>query len=145
DVCNLFGGSINGDDCVEDGMKGRYSDLKTTVKDAEKIRTPVILFTSENDEAARHESVTQLQTALGARFRGSYILPEPSYRLHENPKRDLAIFREVAACCLEQLYPLSSKGPVREPLPREIARQTRIERERARLQQRMTKSEAVEV
>ena len=143
-VINLLGCTINADHWLEDAMKGGYADIKTTVKDAEQIRTPVILFTSENGAAARHDSVTQPQTALGPRFRGSYVLPEPSYRLHENPKRDLAIFREVAASCLEQLYPLSSRGPVREPSPREIARQTRIERERARLQQRMTKSEAVE-
>ncbi len=143
-VINLLGCTINADHWLEDAIKGGYADLKTTVKDAEQIRTPVILFTSENGEAARHESVKELQTALRSGFRRLYVLPESSYHLHENPKRDLAIFRQVTTCCLEQLYPLSSKGPLQEPLPREIARQTRIERERARIQHRMTKSEAGE-
>ncbi|TLY12616.1 MAG: hypothetical protein E6K69_10325, partial [Nitrospirae bacterium] len=88
-VINLLGCTINAGHWLEDAMKGGYADLNTTVKHAEQIRTPVILFTSENSAAAPHDSVTQLQTALGSRFRGSYILPEPSYRLHENPKRDL--------------------------------------------------------
>ncbi|MGH7229234.1 MAG: PilZ domain-containing protein [Nitrospiraceae bacterium] len=143
-VINVLGCTINADHWLADTIKGGYADLKTTVKDAGQIRTPVILFTSENGEAARHESVKELQTALRSGFRRLYILPESAYHLHQNPKRDLAIFRQVTTCCLEQLYPLSSKGPVVEPSQREIARQTRIERERARIQHRMTKSEAVE-
>ncbi|MGH7206403.1 MAG: PilZ domain-containing protein, partial [Nitrospiraceae bacterium] len=143
-VINLLGCTINADHWLEDAIKGGYADLKTTMKDAELIRTPVILFTSENGEAARHESVKELQTAFRSDSRRVYVLPDLSYRLHESPKRDQAIFRQVVICCLEQCYPLSSKGPVLEPSQREIARQTRIERERARIQHRMTKPEAVE-
>src|SRR5438094_10060150 len=111
------------------------------MKDAALIHTPVILFTSENGAAPPHEPVKELQTALRSGLRRLYVLPELSYRLHEDLKRDQAIFRQVVACCLEQFFPLSSKGPVLEPSRREIARQTRIEGERARIQHRMTKPE----
>ncbi|HKW86788.1 MAG TPA: PAS domain S-box protein [Nitrospiraceae bacterium] len=143
-MINLLGCTINADHWLENAIKGEYADLKTTMKDAELIHTPVILLISEKGEAARHGSVKELQTALRPDLLRVYMLPELSYRLHENPKRDQAIFRQVVTCCLEKFYPLSSKGFVLEPSQREIARQTRIEHERARIQHRMTKLEALE-
>src|SRR5256885_6380982 len=77
-VINLLGCTINADHWLEDAMKGGYADIKTTVKDGGNIGTPVILLTSEHSAAAHHQPGPHVQPAVGARFGGSYALPEPS-------------------------------------------------------------------
>jgi ubiquinone/menaquinone biosynthesis C-methylase UbiE len=88
--------------------------------------------------------VKSVQETLQPAQRKLYLIPEALHRLHENPRKARAVFRQLVSCCLDHLYPLSPRGNVTEPSQREIGLQSRLERERARAQHQMAKSENVE-
>ena len=143
-VVNVLGFSGNLDNFLNDAIESGYADLQTTLADAGHIRTPVILFTAEQDAWVRLESVKAVQTALGPHLRHLYLIPEALHRLHENPVKASAVFRQLLSCCLDEFYPLTSQGTIVEPSLREIRFQGRLERERSRTQHLMAKGETLE-
>jgi len=143
-VINVLGFNVDADRWLGDAINGGYADLKTTMKDAELICTPVILFTAEHDAWVCYESVKELQVGLSLNLRHLYLVPEALHRLHENPRKARAVFRQILACCLEEFYPLAPRGDMHQPSPREIGLESRLERERARAQHRMAKTESIE-
>ncbi len=143
-VINMLGFNIDADGWLADASKEGYADLQTTIRDARLVKTPVILFAAEQDAWVRMESVKDVQTALGPNVRHLYLIPEALHRLQENPRKARAVFRQLVSCCLEACYPLSHGGEIQEPSQREIGLQHRLERERARAQHHMAKTDAVE-
>jgi len=143
-VVNVLGFSGNLDNFLNDAIENGYADLPTTLADAGHIRTPVILFTAEQDAWVRLESVKTVQSALGPNLRHLYLIPEALHRLHENPAKASAVFRQLLSCCLDEFYPLTSQGTIVEPSLREIRLQGRLERERSRTQHLMAKGETLE-
>lgn len=143
-VVNVLGFSGNLDNFLNDAIESGYADLQTTLADAGRIRAPVILFTAEQDAWVRLESVKAVQTALGPHLRHLYLIPEALHRLHENPVKASAVFRQLLSCCLDEFYPLTSQGTIVEPSLREVHLQGRLERERSRTQHLMAKDETLE-
>jgi SAM-dependent methyltransferase len=143
-VINMLGFNIDADGWLEDASKEGYGDLQTTIKDAERIRATVVFFSAEHDTWVSLDSVKAVQAALQPALRKLYLIPEALHRLHENPRKARAVFRHLVTCCLEKFYPLSRTGNLREPSQREVGLQNRLERERARVQHQMAKTENVE-
>lgn len=143
-VTNVLGFNVDLDRFSDDAIREGYSDLRTTIQDAGEIGTPVILITAEHDVWVRQDSVREVQTALGSHLRHFYLIPEALHRLHENPRKARAVFRQLVTCCREEFYPLSSRLNIAEPSQREIGLQNRLERERARAQHQMAKTQTIE-
>ena len=143
-LMNVLGLTIDADSWIGDAIKGGYADLQSTIKDAGQIRTPVILFIAEHDAWVSRESVKEVQAALGANMSHAYLIPEALHRLQENPRKVRAVIQHLLASCMDQFYPLSPRAEVQEPSQREIGLQNRLERERARTQHHMAKTETVE-
>jgi alpha-beta hydrolase superfamily lysophospholipase/SAM-dependent methyltransferase len=143
-VINMLGFNIHADEWLEDASKEGYGNLHTSIGDAERIRTPVVFFSAEHDAWVSFDSVKAVQAALQPAQRKLYLIPEGLHRLHENPRKARAVFRQLVSCCLSQFYPLSPQENLREPSQREVGLQNRVERERARAQHHMAKAENVE-
>jgi len=143
-IINVLGFNIHADDWLEDAIKGDYADLETTRCDAKQIRNPVVLFTAEHDSWVPLESVQKVRSNLPGHSGHLYLIPESLHRLHENPRKARSVFRQLSRICLEKFCPRELTPDVREPLQSDLARQSRIERERARIKHRMGKAEDVE-
>lgn len=120
---NVLGFQIEADSWLEDAVEAGYADLRTTLKDAEEIQPPVLLFAGEQE---------RLQQALGSKLKYAVPVPEPLDRLSENPHQARALFRQLVSACLAELYPFSFRKDLLEPSQREIGFQHRLERERSR-------------
>ncbi|MGH7148272.1 MAG: methyltransferase domain-containing protein, partial [Nitrospiraceae bacterium] len=143
-LMNVLGFTLDADVWIADAIKEGYTDLQTTIRDAGQVRTPVILFIAENDAWVSRESVKEVQAALSSKLTHAYLIPEALHRLHENPRKARAVIQHLLACCLDEFYPLSPKTDIQEPSQREIDLQNRLERERARAQHYMAKTDTVE-
>lgn len=129
----FLGFNLDADKWLGDATKSGYADLRTTIRDAERIHIPVILFTAEQDDWVRVRSIKEVQTALREHSIRWSLIPEPPHRLHEHPSKARSVFRRLSTCCLEQFYSLSLPKNVLEPAQREIDLQHKLEREQARV------------
>lgn len=143
-VVNVLGFNVDLDRFLEDAITQGYADLQTTLRDAGRIHNPVVLFTAENDVWVRLDSVQRLQDALQKSLRHRYLIPEALHRLHENPRKARAVFRQLVSCCLQWSRPQAGDPLVVEPPQREIGLQGRLERERSRARHQMDKTENIE-
>ena len=143
-VMNVLGFNVNADHFLDDAIKQGFTDLQTTIKDAQRTQIPVIFFSAEHDAWVNFESVKKVQAALPAGLSRLYLVPEALHRLHENPRKTRAVYRQIVTCCREEFYPFASRGQITEPSQREIGIQNRVERERARIQRHMGKAENIE-
>lgn len=141
---NVLGFNVDADRFLGDAIKAGYSTLNSTLQDALRIRTPVGFFAAEHDAWVDLESLKQVKTALGDHAARLYLIPEALHRLHENPRKARVVFRQLVTCCLERLFPEAPARGILEPSRRQIGIQNRIERDRARAQHLMTKTEIVE-
>ncbi|HET8579920.1 MAG TPA: PilZ domain-containing protein, partial [Nitrospiraceae bacterium] len=144
-VMNVLGFNVNADRFLNDAVKEGYTDLQTTIKDAQRIHTPVIFFAADHDLWVNVEEVKKVQAALSpTTLSHLYLVPEALHSLRENPRKARSVFRQIVTCCLEQFYPFAPKGEMLKPSQREIGLQSRLERERARIQRHMGKAENTE-
>ncbi len=131
-VINILGWNVGATCWLGDVIQGSYSGLRSTIKDAEKITIPTILFAAESDPWVPYPSVQEVQAALGPHLRRTQLLPEPFHRLNHDPQTNRALSRQIVADCLEHCYPAYPRESVQDPPPREISRQKLLEQERAR-------------
>lgn len=143
-VINMLGFNIDADGWLADAVTAGYADLRTAIKDAEQVTTPVALFCAEHDAWVGLESVKTVHAALRSDRKHLYVIPEALHRLNENPRKARAVFRQVVACCVEHFAGAASTREVRQPSQREIGLQSRLERERARAQNQMAKIDNVQ-
>lgn len=143
-LTNVLGLNVDLDQWLEDAVTQGFADLQTTLRDARQVRTPVSFFVPEHDAWVSLESVKMVHAALQAEDKHLYMIPEALHRLNENPRKARAVFRQLAACCLDHFFPDRLQTSAGEPSRREIGLQGRLERERARAQHQMAKTENVE-
>jgi len=143
-VINMLGFNIDADQWLEDATRFEYADLKSTLHDALQIKIPVVVFASEQDAWVRYDAVKQVAMAFGSQLRHLYFIPEALHRLNENPRKARVVFRQIVSCCTEEFYPLNVGHELAEPPQREVRLQARLERERARAQRKLAKTECLE-
>ena len=141
---NVLGFNVDADRFLGDAIKAGYATLNSTIQDALRIRTPTIFFAAEHDAWVNLESLKQVTAALGEHAANLFLIPEALHRLHENPRKARVVFRQLVTCCLKRLAPQMPARGILEPSRRQIGLQNRIERDRARAQHLMTKTEIVE-
>jgi ubiquinone/menaquinone biosynthesis C-methylase UbiE/alpha-beta hydrolase superfamily lysophospholipase len=145
-VTNVLGFNVELDRFLEDAIKEGYADLRTTIRDAKRVDASVVLFAAEHDAWVQLKSVKEVQAVFRDDSARLYLIPEALHRLHENPRKARAVFRQLVMCCLEYFgsASFSGRGEILEPTQREIGLQNRLERERARAQHQMAKAEHIE-
>ncbi|MDE3019533.1 MAG: alpha/beta fold hydrolase, partial [Nitrospirota bacterium] len=143
-MMNVLGFNINADHWLEDAIAEGYADLHTTVKDAEQIRTPVVIFAAENDAWISKDSLRTVHAALCSTVKPLYFIPEALHSLHENPRKARAVFLQLVDCCRKQFFIAPTSADIRQPTQRVIGLQSRLERDRARAQRQMGQAELVE-
>ena len=142
-VVNILGLTIDADRWLEHAVQGGYADLATTQQDAERLRTPVVLFHAEHDAWVDPASIHTVEDAIGSYVRHSYVVPGALHRLQESPRKARAVYRQIATCCQHELWPDNFEERVMEPSHREIGLQNRIERERGKGRRPIGKSDHV--
>ena len=105
-------------------------DLASTVRDAQRATTPTIFFVGEQDPRTPFAAVKEVEAALGPQAKQTYLLPNPIHRLHEDPLKDRALYRQVVVECLGHCYPVSAQEGPQAPSLREIDRQRLLEFDR---------------
>ncbi len=119
------------------------ADLLTTQRDAARLRTPVVLFHAEQDAWVDPASVESVASAIGPYLRHSFVVPGALHRLQESPRKARTVYRQIAACCQQELWPARRQERMVEPSHREIGVQNRVERERSKKRRPMGKSDHV--
>ncbi len=129
-VTNVLGFNVDGHVFLKDTVDGGYSDVSSTIQDAENTKAPVVWFSAEQDAWVNHDSHQQVMGAFPSPQSRSYVIPEGLHRLQENPRKARAVYRQIVFACQEQLVRHSDGHSLLEPSRKEIGRQNRIERER---------------
>ena len=142
-VVNIMGLTIDADRWLAHAVEGEYADLLTTQRDAARLRTPVVLFHAEQDAWVDPASIERVTEAIGPYVRHSFVVPGALHRLQESPRKARAVYRQIAACCQQELWPARRQERMVEPSHREIGMQNRLERERSKKRQSMGKSDHV--
>jgi ubiquinone/menaquinone biosynthesis C-methylase UbiE/alpha-beta hydrolase superfamily lysophospholipase len=140
-VINILGFNVDSNNWLEDATRQKFTDLDGTLRDAEAVRTPIFLFTAEHDVWISRQSVRAVERAFGEYLRHSYLVPEALHRLQENPRKARAVYRQIVACCQEELLQASCFEEFVEPTQKEIGLQNRVERDRARSRRIICKAE----
>lgn len=140
-VSNILGLNVDADRWLGDAIREGYADLQTTLKDATHIKTPVVLFSSDHDPWVQQKSLREVKTALREHALDWYLIPEASQGLLGSPARTREVIRQLVSCCQIWLYPLAAKPDIASPPEWEIERQSRLERERARVAHQTAKAD----
>ncbi len=129
-VANILGLNVDAGRWLGDLIQENYMDLPSTVRDAQRVTTPTILFAGEQDPRTPFAAVKEVEAALGPQAKQMYLLPDPIHQLHEDPRKDRALYRQVIINCLEQCYPVAPREGPQPPSLREIDRQRLLELDR---------------
>lgn len=129
-VANIFGLNVNADRWLGDLIQENFMDLASTVRDAQRVTTPTILFAGQQDPRTPFAAVKEVEAALGPQAKRTYVLPDPVHQLHDDPRKDRALYRQVIIDCLAHCYPSSAHEGPRPPSLREIDRQRLLELDR---------------
>ena len=131
-VSNLMGLEIDADAFLEDAIKEGYADLRTTLRDAQGIQVPVIFFATPEEAEGPLSTVNEVRAAIGPEDLSKvFPVPQALEQLHESPRNEWAMFRQLVSCCMAHFSPAGQRNLV-EPSQVEIGRQNRLERQRAK-------------
>ena len=142
-IVNILGLTIDADRWLSQAVQGDYADLASTRRDAERLRTPLVLFHAEQDAWVHPASIQAVVTAAAPNLRHSYVVPDALHRLQESPRKARMVYRQIAMSCMEELWPHRPLAKLIEPSHREIGVQNRVERERSKNRRSMDKSDHV--
>ncbi len=142
-VVNILGLTIDADRWLAHAVQGNYADLATTQRDAERLRTPIVLFHAEHDAWVDPASIATVEAAVGPNLRHSYVVSGALHRLQESPRKARTVYRQIAESCQEELWPDRSFVKLVEPSHRQISMQNRVERERGKARRPIGKSDHV--
>ena len=142
-VVNIMGLTIDADRWLAHAVEGEYADLLTTQRDASRLQTPVVLFHAEQDAWVDPASIERVTEAIGPYLRHSFVVPGALHRLQESPRKARTVYRQIAVCCQQELWPARRPERMVEPSHREIGVQNRLERERSKKRKPMGKSDHV--
>ncbi|MDA0739058.1 MAG: alpha/beta hydrolase [Nitrospirae bacterium] len=129
-ITNVLGFNVDGNVFLRDTVDEGFSELSSTIEDAQGIQTPVIWFAPEEDAWVNQESHQQVMESFPSPQSRSFSIPEGLHRLQENPRRARAVYRQIVFACQEQLVGHPETHELMEPSRKDIGLQTRIERER---------------
>lgn len=129
-MANIFGLNVDAGRWLGDLIQENFMDLASTVRDAQRVATPTVLFAGEQDPRTPFAAVKEVEAALGPQAKRTYLLPDPIHHLHEDPRKDRALYRQVIIDCLEHCYPVATQERPRPPSLREIDRQRLLELDR---------------
>ncbi len=142
-VVNILGLTIDADRWLAHALQGQYASLATTTRDAERLRTPVVLFHAEHDAWVDPCSIQTVEAAVGPYLRHSYVVPGALHRLQESPRKARTVYRQIALNCREELWANRPAAEIVDPSHREIGAQNRVERERGKIRRSMRKSDHI--
>jgi len=128
-MTNVLGFNVNGRIFLKDAVDGLFSDVGTTIRDATRIRTPVLWFAGEQDAWVDQDSLDQVLQAFPTACR-SFVIPEGLHRLQEHPRKARGVYRQIIFSCQEHLGCSPCGQEIIEPSRKEIGHQNRLERER---------------
>ncbi len=129
-VTNVLGFNVDGNVFLKDTVDGGFSELSSTIEDAQGIQSPVIWFSPEEDAWVDQDSHQQVMDSFPSPKSRSFVIPEGLHRLQENPRKARAVYRQIVFTCQEHLAWHPENHELLEPSRKDIGRQNRIERER---------------
>jgi SAM-dependent methyltransferase len=130
---NLLGMQIDVDHFLQDAIKEGYADLRTTLRDAQQIRVPVMFFATHEEAGGSVSAVNEVREMIAPQALSQvFPIPQTLQQLHDNPRKEWAMFRQLVSCCMTHLSPTAAAREMIEPAQMEIGRQNRLERQRAK-------------
>src|SRR5438046_10402521 len=120
-ISNLLGLEIDADRFLQDAIKEGYADLRTTLRDAERIRVPVIFFATHEEAGVPLSAVNEVRAAIGRDVVSQvFSIPHALDKLHESPRKEWAMFRQLVSCCITHLSPAAPDRQRVEPSQSDI-------------------------
>lgn len=129
-VTNVLGFNVDGRIFLKDTVEAGFSDLTTTIQDAQNLASPIVWFSAEQDAWVETESFQQVVNSVPSSHSRLYTIPEGLHRLQENPRKARAVYRQIVFACQDQLSWQPANEELIEPSRKDIGQQNRIERER---------------
>ena len=93
-VVNALGFNVNSDIFLKDAVEERFSDLATTIQDAQGMTAPLVWFSGEQDAWVETESLRKIMEAFQPQQCRSFLIPEGLHRLQENQRKARAVYRQ---------------------------------------------------
>jgi SAM-dependent methyltransferase/alpha-beta hydrolase superfamily lysophospholipase len=135
-ISNIFGLKIDADRFLEDAIREGYADLRSTQRDAQRLQIPVVFFSAETEPGGGRAAVEQVISAIQRTDAQVYPISHPVRRLHDDPRKEWAMFRQVVSLCIDHLCPSASGRTIVDPPELVIGRQNRLERQRGKAKPR---------
>jgi SAM-dependent methyltransferase/pimeloyl-ACP methyl ester carboxylesterase len=156
---DLIGGFINGtisgkadilgfevcDRFLSDAVSEDFHTLEGTINDVRRLKIPLIIFASEHDVWVRPEVLRRVSRVAANPKSSMFIIPDTLHQIYENRNTARSALRQVVAsalyCAKNERVTLEQ---VNEPALREIALQSRAERQRNRFLSKFEKNERID-
>jgi len=138
---DIFGLKVSFENFLEAAVKDGFHTLESTLNDVSKLDIPIVFLVAENDIWVRAEEVQLVFEKTKGKIKEFHIIPDVMHKLQENPKAARLVMKQIVASCMKYaLNKLIDIDQIIEPNMREIAVQSRLEKERLRLRDIFTLS-----
>lgn len=135
---DAFGFEVNAN--LKETIKDNYHSLETSIEDVRKIDIPIIFLVAENDVWVKLDDVKKVFDSVASSYKEIHFISGGMHQLNENPKLAELAARQTAQYFLRHLVGKQVKlEKIFGPNIREVAIQDRVERERSRNLDRITR------
>ncbi|MBK8574607.1 MAG: class I SAM-dependent methyltransferase [Elusimicrobia bacterium] len=131
---NMLGFQINANEFLSDAIRWNFHLPETTLEDMKKIKIPFCLIAGANDPWVNHNEIKSLLNLAEGNMGEFILMNDAIHQLYENPSTVKEILKQIVMR-VQKSFELSGNAlpQLREPNFREIALQSRLEKERLRV------------
>ena len=132
-IIDILGFPINADQFLKDAVDQEFHTVEAITRILARIKAPTWFLVGSKDPWVLEEDI---KTALGPLHakRGYTVIESSMHQLHENPVASRLAMQEIAKAAIRfVLHKTPEDGVVQLPRLREVAIQSRVEKERRKL------------
>lgn len=136
---DILGIKVNFENFLHSAVQDNFHDFESTLNDAKKLAIPVVLFAGEKDVWVNAEEVKLVFEKIQGKKKEFKVIPDAMHQLQESPKVARTVIKEIVAACEKYLNnKIIRIEQIIDPDIRQIAVQSRIEKERLRIKEIFT-------
>jgi ubiquinone/menaquinone biosynthesis C-methylase UbiE len=142
---DILGFPIDADQFLSDSVQAGYHSLESIRKIMEGIRAPIHFIVGSNDPWVLERDIKEALGPLPSPRRQYSVIQSSMHQLHENPMASKTALIEIVRASIKHLKNETVRADeLKQPNLREVAIQSRIERERRKLTSISSKTDEVQ-